>query len=155
MAPQGMVESPRTLERAVRQLLRDHHEREQRRAGLDRELDLGHRRRHPARPLRARQVPGRPPADDRAAPARAVLEGSKETVVEMKANLNHGGVVEQDVALRRAAGQPFYNTPVSHRGLFVPAPILAAHRRLPGLSRRVLAQRAGTLIEKLTLPESI
>ena len=40
----------------------------------------------------------------------AVLEGSKQAVLEMKASLDAAGVVEQDPALRQAAGQAFYNT---------------------------------------------
>ena len=40
----------------------------------------------------------------------AVLVDSKPNVLEMKAVLDHTGVVEQDAALRQAAGQAFYNT---------------------------------------------
>ena len=40
----------------------------------------------------------------------AVLEDSKKAVLDMKANLDKARVVEQDVALRQAAGQAFYNT---------------------------------------------
>ncbi len=40
----------------------------------------------------------------------AVLEGSKKAVLHMKATLDVAGVVEQDPALRQAAGQAFYNT---------------------------------------------
>ena len=40
----------------------------------------------------------------------AVLEDSKPAVLEMKASLDAAGVVEQDAALRQAAGQAFYNT---------------------------------------------
>ena len=40
----------------------------------------------------------------------AVLEGSKQDVLDMKATLDDAGVVEQDAALRQAAGQAFYNT---------------------------------------------
>ena len=40
----------------------------------------------------------------------AVLEGSKQAVLDMKATLDAAGVVEQDAALRQAAGQAFYNT---------------------------------------------
>ena len=40
----------------------------------------------------------------------AVLEGSKQAVLDMKATLDDAGVVEQDPALRQAAGQAFYNT---------------------------------------------
>ena len=39
----------------------------------------------------------------------AVLEGSKQAVLDMKAILDDAGVVEQDPALRQAAGQAFYN----------------------------------------------
>ncbi len=40
----------------------------------------------------------------------AVLENSKQAVLDMKAMLDQAGVVEQDSALRQAAGQAFYNT---------------------------------------------
>ena len=40
----------------------------------------------------------------------AVLEDSKQAVLGMKATLDAAGVVEQDSALRQAAGQAFYNT---------------------------------------------
>ena len=40
----------------------------------------------------------------------AVLEGSKQAVLDMKATLDDAGVVEQEAALRQAAGQAFYNT---------------------------------------------
>ena len=40
----------------------------------------------------------------------AVLEDSKQKVLDMKAVLDQAGVVEQDSALRQAAGQAFYNT---------------------------------------------
>ena len=40
----------------------------------------------------------------------AVLEDSKQAVLDMKALLDRAGVVEQDSALRQAAGQAFYNT---------------------------------------------
>ena len=40
----------------------------------------------------------------------AVLEGTKQAVLDMKAVLDQAGVVEQDPALRQAAGQAFYNT---------------------------------------------
>ncbi len=40
----------------------------------------------------------------------AVLEHSKQAVLEMKAALDAAEVVEQDQALRQAAGQAFYNT---------------------------------------------
>ena len=37
----------------------------------------------------------------------AVLEGSKQAVLDMKASLDGAGVVEQDPALRQAAGRRF------------------------------------------------
>ena len=40
----------------------------------------------------------------------AVLENTKQAVLDMKATLDAAGVVEQDPALRQAAGQAFYNT---------------------------------------------
>jgi len=40
----------------------------------------------------------------------AVLEGSKKDVLDMKENLDAVNVVGQEVALRQAAGQAFYNT---------------------------------------------
>ncbi|MCY4188239.1 MAG: N-6 DNA methylase [Bryobacterales bacterium] len=40
----------------------------------------------------------------------AVLEGTKQAVLEMKARLDEAGVLEQDAALRGAAGQSFYNS---------------------------------------------
>ena len=40
----------------------------------------------------------------------AVLEPTKQAVLDMKANLDRAGIVNQDVALRQAAGQAFYNT---------------------------------------------
>ena len=39
----------------------------------------------------------------------AVLEDGKPAVLEMKVSLDAAGVVEQDLALRQAAGQAFYN----------------------------------------------
>ena len=40
----------------------------------------------------------------------AVLEDSKQAVLDMKASLDKARIVEQDTALRQAAGQAFYNT---------------------------------------------
>jgi type I restriction enzyme M protein len=40
----------------------------------------------------------------------AVLEPTKQAVLDMKAALDAGGVANQDPALRQAAGQAFYNT---------------------------------------------
>jgi len=40
----------------------------------------------------------------------AVLEPTKQAVLDMKATLDKEGITNQDAALRRAAGQAFYNT---------------------------------------------
>ncbi len=40
----------------------------------------------------------------------AVLEPTKKQVLEMKASLDDAGIIQQDAALRKAAGQAFYNT---------------------------------------------
>ncbi len=40
----------------------------------------------------------------------AVLEPTKQAVLDMKATLDRAGIVHQDQALRQAAGQAFYNT---------------------------------------------
>jgi len=40
----------------------------------------------------------------------AVLEPTKQTVLDMKENLDKAGVTNQDAALRQASGQAFYNT---------------------------------------------
>ena len=40
----------------------------------------------------------------------AVLEDSKQAVLDMKSSLDKARIVEQDAALRQAAGQAFYNT---------------------------------------------
>jgi type I restriction enzyme M protein len=40
----------------------------------------------------------------------AVLEPSKQAVLDMKASLDEAGITNQDQALRQAAGQAFYNT---------------------------------------------
>jgi len=40
----------------------------------------------------------------------AVLEDTKQDVLDMKASLDEAGIVHQDQALRQAAGQAFYNT---------------------------------------------
>ena len=105
----------------------------------------------------------------------AVLEGSKQAVLDMKASLDGAGVVEQDPALRQAAGQAFYNT-----SRFTLSDLRARANRqqltadfqayldgfspnvqdildnfefrnqIPRLSR---ADALGTLIEKLTSPD--
>ena len=53
----------------------------------------------------------------------AVLEDSKQAVLGMKATLDAAGIVEQDSALRQAAGQAFYNTSRSPCAISEPAPI--------------------------------
>ncbi len=40
----------------------------------------------------------------------AVLEPTKQAVLDMKASLDQAGITNQDAALRQAAGQAFYNT---------------------------------------------
>src|SRR5947209_13467024 len=40
----------------------------------------------------------------------AVLEPTKQAVLDMKAMLDRAGILNQDAALRQAAGQAFYNT---------------------------------------------
>src|SRR5215472_10529409 len=40
----------------------------------------------------------------------AVLEPTKQAVLDMKANLDTARITNQDAALRQAAGQDFYNT---------------------------------------------
>ena len=105
----------------------------------------------------------------------AVLERSKKDVLDMKDTLDKAGVVEQDPALRQAAGQSFYNT-----SKFTMRDLKARANRqqlkadfeayLDGFSPNVQdildnfefrnqiprlskADALGTLIEKLTSPE--
>ncbi|WP_420595114.1 type I restriction-modification system subunit M [Deinococcus sp.] len=105
----------------------------------------------------------------------AVLEPTKAAVLAMKASLDAAGIANQDVALRQAAGQAFYNaSPFSLRDLrhrsnqqqlradfeayldgFSPnvQEILTNfefRNQIPRLSR---ADALGTLIEKLLNPE--
>ena len=105
----------------------------------------------------------------------AVLEDSKQAVLGMKATLDAAGIVEQDSALRQAAGQAFYNTsPFTLRDLRARASRqqLTAdfeayldgfspnvqdildnfefRNQIPRLSR---ADALGTLVEKLTAPD--
>ena len=105
----------------------------------------------------------------------AVLEDSKQAVLGMKATLDAAGIVEQDSALRQAAGQAFYNTsPFTLRDLRARAnrQQLTAdfeayldgfspnvqdildnfefRNQIPRLSR---ADALGTLVEKLTSPD--
>ena len=105
----------------------------------------------------------------------AVLEDTKQDVLDMKASLDAASIVEQDPALRQAAGQAFYNTSkftlrdlksrASRQQLkadfeayldgFSPnvQDILdnfEFRNQIPRLSR---ADALGTLIEKLTSPD--
>ena len=105
----------------------------------------------------------------------AVLEDSKQAVLDMKAVLDEHGIVEQKSALRDAAGQAFYNTsPFTLRDLRARASrqqLEADFRayldgfspnvqdildnfefrnQIPRLSR---ADALGTLIERLTSPD--
>ena len=105
----------------------------------------------------------------------AVLEDNKQAVLDMKATLDAAGVVEQDAALRQAAGQAFYNSSkftlrdlrarASRQQLeadfrawldgFSPnvQDILDSfefRNQIPRLSK---ADALGTLIEKLTSPD--
>ena len=105
----------------------------------------------------------------------AVLEDSKQAVLDMKAVLDEHGIVEQKSALREAAGQAFYNTsPFTLRDLRARASRqqLEADFRayLDGFSPNVQdildnfefrnqiprlskADALGTLIERLTSPD--
>ena len=105
----------------------------------------------------------------------AVLEGSKQAVLDMKATLDAAGVVEQDAALRQAAGQAFYNcskfTLTDLRARGNPQQLRADFQDwLDGFSSNVQdilnsfrfrnqiqplseADALGTLIEKLTSPD--
>ena len=105
----------------------------------------------------------------------AMLEDNKQAVLDMKATLDAAGVIEQDPALRQAAGQAFYNTSkFTLRDLRTRAnrQQLTAdfeayldgfssnvqdildnfqfRNQIPRLSR---ADALGTLIEKLTAPD--
>jgi type I restriction enzyme M protein len=105
----------------------------------------------------------------------AVLEDSKQAVLDMKSSLDKAGVVEQDQALRQAAGQAFYNTSsFNMRDLKARASlqqlkadfeayldgfspnvqdILENFEFRNQISRLTKADALGTLIEKLTSPE--
>ena len=105
----------------------------------------------------------------------AVLEDTKQAVLDMKGTLDQAGVVEQDQALRRAAAHAFYNTSkFTMRDLLARATSqqLTADFRayLDGFSPNVQdildnfefrnqiprlsnADALGTLIEKLTSPD--
>ena len=105
----------------------------------------------------------------------AVLEESKQAVLDMKAALDKAGVVEQEQALRQAADQDFYNTSnFNMRDLKARASsqqlradfeayldgyspnvqdILENFEFRNQISRLSKADALGTLIEKLTSPE--
>ena len=105
----------------------------------------------------------------------AVLEDTKQAVLDMKATLDQAGVVEQDQALRQAAGHAFYNTSkFTMRDLLatITSQQLTADFRayLDGFSpnvqdildnfefgnqipRLTKADALGTLIDKLTSPD--
>ena len=102
----------------------------------------------------------------------AVLEDSKQAVLDMKSSLDQARIVEQDTALRQAAGQAFYNTsPFTLRDLRARAnrqqltadftayldgfspnvqDILDNFEFRNQISRLSKADALGTLIEKLT-----
>ena len=105
----------------------------------------------------------------------AVLEDTKQAVLDMKASLDAAGIVHQDEALRAAAGQAFYNTSkftlrdlrarASRQQLradfeayldgFSPnvQDILESFEFRNQISRLSRADALGTLIEKLTSPD--
>ena len=53
----------------------------------------------------------------------AVLEPTKQAVLDMKASLDKAGIVHQDQALRQAAGQAFYNSSTFTRYFYKPQPM--------------------------------
>ncbi len=105
----------------------------------------------------------------------AVLEDSKQAVLEMKATLDDAGVIEQDATLRQVAGEAFYNTSkftlsdlrarANRQQLeadfrawldgFSPSvqDILENFEFRNQVSRLSRADALGTLIEKLTSPD--
>ena len=105
----------------------------------------------------------------------AVLEDSKQAVLDMKASLDAAGVVEQDPALRQAADQAFYNTSkftlrdlrarasrqqltadfIAYLDGFSPnvQDILDNFEFRNQISRLSKADALGTLIERLTSPD--
>ncbi len=105
----------------------------------------------------------------------AVLEDSKQAVLEMKAMLDEHGVIDQTSALERAAGQAFYNTsPFTMRQLRARASrqqleadfrayldgfspnvqtILDSFEFRNQIARLSRADALGTLIERLTSPD--
>ena len=105
----------------------------------------------------------------------AVLEDTKQSVLDMKASLDAAGVVEQDPALRQAADQAFYNTSrftlrdlrarasrqqltadfIAYLDGFSPnvQDILDNFEFRNQISRLSKADALGTLIERLTSPD--
>ena len=105
----------------------------------------------------------------------AVLEDSKQAVLDMKTTLDDAGVIEQDATLRQIAGQAFYNTSkftlsdlrarANRQQLeadfrawldgFSPSvqDILENFEFRNQVSRLSRADALGTLIEKLTSPD--
>ena len=105
----------------------------------------------------------------------AVLEDSKQAVLDMKTTLDDAGVIEQDATLRQVAGQAFYNTSkFTLRDLRARAnrqqleadfrawldgfspnvqDILENFEFRNQISRLSRADALGTLIEKLTSPD--
>ena len=74
----------------------------------------------------------------------AVLEPTKDAVLEMKMRLDDAGIDNQDAPLRQASGEAFYNTsPFRLRDLAARAQPTAVAGRLRGVSRRLLPQRPG------------
>ena len=70
----------------------------------------------------------------------AVLEPSKQAVLEMKTTLDQAGIVHQDQALRQAAGQAFYNTSsFNMRDLRARASQQQGHHHHRGTGRRSLS----------------
>ena len=52
----------------------------------------------------------------------AALEPTKQAVLAMGARLDEDGVIEQEAALKQAAGHAFYNASHSRCAIFAPAP---------------------------------
>ena len=74
----------------------------------------------------------------------AVLEPTKQAVIDMKASLDKAKITNQDQALRQAAGQAFYNTSkFTMRDLKARASQQQLKGRLRGVSRRILTERSG------------
>ena len=67
----------------------------------------------------------------------AVLEGSKQAVLDMKASLDDVGVVEQDPALRQAAGQAFYLQNALRLDFRVVEETVSPDRVVHSLARRI------------------